>query len=155
VRLQFLFRPARGQFRRARRLPVFAGLVLMLSAMALASDTQKLDNPAAATAKSPVDPTCKVPDPGASDKADPEEGSTDSSPAESEARPAEDSLKIKLDLAGKPRSEDESAQESTKKESADTAVNEKAKTAAPLQCERPAAKKDLTLPTSGKDGSPE
>jgi hypothetical protein len=159
VRLQFLFRSIRAQFRLFRGLPALAGLILMaLAGMAFASDTQKVDKPVAATVKPSADPTCKIPSAGESQKADPGMSSTDSSPAEEgEATPAEDSMKIKSDLADAPRSEEESAQESTKKESPDAAdsLNQKAKTAAPIQCERPVAKKDLTLPASGKNGSPE
>ena len=162
MRFQFPFRffprTARDQFRCSRGLLALASLMLALAGMAFAADTQKVDKPAAATAKAPADPTCKVPGAGEPEKADPAMSSTESSPAEeNDASPAEDSMKIKSDLTGKPRSENESAQESTKRESPDTAdsLNEKAKTVAPLQCERPAARKDLTLPASGKDGSPE
>lgn len=162
MRLQFLFRalfrPALDQFRRSRGLLALAGLMLAIAGMAFASDTQKVDTPAAVSAKAPADPTCKVPGAGEPEKAAPAMSSTDSSPdQENEASPAEDSMKIKSDLAAKPQAEDESAQDAAKREGADTAdsLSEKAKTAAPLQCERPAAKKDLTLPASGKDGSPE
>jgi hypothetical protein len=158
VRLQFLFSPIQAQFRRFRSLLVLAGLILMVFAgLAIASDTQKVDKPAA-NAKSPADPTCKVPGAGESGKADPAISSSDSSPAEENAAtPPEDSMKIKSDLTDRPQSDNESAQESTKNESPDVAdpLDEKAKTTAPLQCERPAAKKDLTLPASGKNGSPE
>jgi hypothetical protein len=163
VRLQFLFHRIRAQFRGSRSLLTVAGLTLVvflmvLAGVAFASDTQKVDKPEAAAAKSPADPTCKVPGAGDSEKSDPAMSSTDSSSAEEkEATSAEDSMKIKSDLADKPQAEDESAQESTKQESPNQAdsLNQKAKTATPLQCERPAAKKDLTLPASGKNGSPE
>jgi hypothetical protein len=130
--------------------------MLALAGMAFAGDTQKTDKPAAAAAKSLADPTCKAPSAGKSEKADPAMSSTDPSPVEeNEASPAEDAMKIKSDLADTPRTVEESTPESSKSADGADSLSEKAKTAAPLQCERPTAKKDLSLPAPGKIGSPE
>jgi len=149
----------RSLFWRCCGAMLLAGILMGAAAVsARASDTKKVDKPTA-PAQALVDPTCKTPN-DASDKiqiqtspADPGTGSR----AEEEGNAAAgDSMRIKTDLADKPQSDEESAQEPTKTGDASTPAAKEGKSAAgPQQCERPAPKHDLTLPSSGKDGSPE
>ena len=157
------FCSAQPLFPRFLQVFLLAGMLVgILPGSALATDTQKMTDKPSAAAKAPADPTCKAPS-STAEKTQPDMSSTDAAPASDtaasegdEAAPAEDSMRIKTDLGDQPPSDEEAAQESTQQPSTKEASGKSAKSAAgPQQCERPAPKRDLTLPSSGKNGSPE
>jgi len=148
-----------------RFLPAFllAGILVgILPGSALATDTQKMTDKPSAAAKPPADPTCKVPG-SAAEKTQPDTSSTDpgsasdaAAPEGEEAAPADDSMRIKSDLSDKPVVNEEAVQGSTQPQSTKEASGKSQKTSpGPQQCERPVPQRDLTLPPSGKNGSPE
>jgi hypothetical protein len=155
--------PIRTRLSRSSIALLLAGIILgTLAGAALATDTKKVADKPPAAAKAPADQICKTPN-DASDKTQPAVSSADPAPGAEPGEgigtvPSEDSMKIKSDLADPPQSQADSPQESTKGEGGDAAdLSRKAEKApaGPQQCERPAPKRDLTLPASGKDGSPE